>query len=208
MSERDRKLAMNEAPEAPRGALSSQSLQALLRSLHDDPEKAAREYDCIRAKLVAFFGGWSHASSDALADEAIDRVAQKLADGLTVVNLRAYFFGVAKRVQLEAERRLATQRTALGRESQYHHAPVEEVDGAELRIDCLKRCLRKLPSDSRELILQYHRASPGPSMLARKQLATRLGVSYVNLKTRAHRIRWSLEKCVRECLQNQHSCRH
>lgn len=182
--------------------LTQQTLEGLLRRLGQDAEIAAEEYETIRRKLALFFEMRGHSWSDSLADETIDRVARKLDEGEPVANLRAYFYGVAKRVLLEWERRDARERAAL--EAQRRLASINDhPDQQEVRVNCLKGCLLSLPEDSRELILAYYKAGRGPSEEARKALAHRLGLSYGNLKIRAHRIRGKLEVCLNECLAAQ-----
>jgi len=192
----------NPQPPTGRPSLTQQAFEALLRRLSEDPETAAREYETIRRKLALFFEMRGHSCSDSLADETIDRVARKLDEGETVANIRAYFYGVAKKVLLEWQRREARERAALEAQRRIPAAD-DSSELKEVRVSCLKRCLLSLPDDSRALILAYYKAGRGPSEEARKALADRLGLSYGNLKIRAHRIRGKLETCLNECLATQ-----
>lgn len=192
-------------PSHPLG-LTPQAFEGLLRRLSGDPETAATEYETIRRKLALFFEMRGHRWSDSLADETIDRVARKLDEGEPVANLRAYFYGVAKRVLLEWERRDARERAAV--DAQRRLASIDDhPERQEIRVNCLKGCLLSLPEDSRELILAYYEAGRGPSDEGRKALAHRMGLSYGNLKIRAHRIRGKLGTCLNECLAAQESGR-
>jgi RNA polymerase sigma factor (sigma-70 family) len=173
-----------------------------LRRLSEDSEAAAKEYETIRRKLALFFEMRGNTSADSLADDTIDRVARRLDEGEVVSNLRAYFYGVARRVLLESERRSFRERGAL--DAQRRLATIDsQPELEELRVTCLKRCLLELPEDSRNLILAYYEAGRGPTEEARKLLADRLGISYGNLKIRAHRIRGKLEACLNEYLAAQ-----
>jgi len=183
-------------------ALIQRTFDGLLRRLGENPEAAAREYETIRRKLSLFFEMRGNTSADSLADETIDRVARRLDEGEVVSNLRGYCYGVAKRVLLESERRSARERAAL--DAQRRLATIDDQpELEELRVTYLKRCLLNLTEDSRKLILAYYEAGRGPTEEARKLLADRLGITYGNLKIRAHRIRGKLEACLNECLAAQ-----
>jgi len=181
--------------------LTQQAFEGLLRRFNKDAETAASEYETIRRKLTLFFELRLCRQPDTLTDETIDRVARKLDEGESISNLRAYFFGVAKRVLLESQARDIRERVALETHSQLS-APERNLEGRHVRIGCLRRCLLVLPAESRDLILAYYEAGRGPSDEARKALADRLGLSYGNLKIKAHRIRGKLETCLNECLTN------
>jgi RNA polymerase sigma factor (sigma-70 family) len=141
-------------------------------------------------------------SSSGLVDETIDRVARKLDEGELVANARAYFYGVAKHVLLEWNRREAREQAAFAERHRLSAADVHS-EPQEARIDCLKSCLQGLPEESRELILCYYEAGRGPSEETRKALADRLGISYGNLKIRAYRVREKLTACLGECLAKE-----
>lgn len=177
--------------------LTESALDALLKRLHHDPEKAADEYETIRRKLTLFFGMRVGDAADTLADATFDRVARKLDQGEVVASVPAFFYGVARYVLMEWQRRTAREvRAAQG----HTFLPNDEAELREARIDCLKHCLDRLPADDRELILAYYSAGRGTSEDGKKDLAARLGLSYGNLKIRAHRIRRGLEGCLTLCL--------
>src|SRR5262245_24317891 len=92
--------------------LTQESLRGLLNRFASDSDQPALAYETMRRKLTLFFELRASAEPDRLADETIDRVARKLDEGVPVENLRAYFFGVAKRVLLECERRAVRERAA------------------------------------------------------------------------------------------------
>jgi DNA-directed RNA polymerase specialized sigma24 family protein len=183
-----------------RWSLTREALGRLLRRLGEEPEKAAREYEAIRRGLLVFFEMRGFANAEALADEAIDRVARRIEGGERVEHPRAYVYGVARKLALEAEKHRARERAAM----EAHRAlqVVEDApEAVEARVVCLERCLQKLPPQSRALIVSYYQGSGGAHVEGRRLLAERLGISYTSLKTRAHRIRNALEPCLHECLE-------
>src|SRR5262245_16995378 len=95
-----------------RWRLNPEALQGLLQRLGASPEAAAREYNLLRGKLADFFDWRGAALPEDLADETLDRVAQKLEEGRTVDNFTAFVYGVARNISLEAERRSNRERAA------------------------------------------------------------------------------------------------
>ena len=182
-----------------RWTLSPPVFEKLLARLAPDREAGAREYEVIRRKLVDFFDRRHAAAPEALADEAIDRAARRLFEGEDVQHVRAYFYGIARRVLLESHKKQARERASvpelLGRARS-----ASGEDDTEDRVECLKRCLQELPAESRELIVGYYHGRGVSHLAERKDLAQRLGLTYVTLKTRAHRVRNRLRECLETCL--------
>jgi DNA-directed RNA polymerase specialized sigma24 family protein len=182
-----------------RWALSSASLDRLLAVLAETPETGAQEYERLRAKLAAFFGRRGAALPDRCADETLDRVARRAEGGLVIQRPRAYAFAVARHVLQENARRTA-------RELQAHadwsvlQARREPAGAFEDRLECLRRCLQRLPSESRETIQAYYAGDGGHQSAERTALAARLGIEYAALKTRVCRIRALLAERVSRCL--------
>jgi DNA-directed RNA polymerase specialized sigma24 family protein len=75
-----------------------------------------------------------------------------------------------------------------------------EDEQAVARLRCLERCLGKLPIQSQNLILKYYHDEKRAKIDRRKQLAEALGIPVNALRIRAHRIRTTLENCVRGCV--------
>jgi RNA polymerase sigma factor (sigma-70 family) len=178
-----------------RWSLTRPAFDRLLERLSAEPERAAREYDVVRHKMIGFFERRGADSSEALADETIDRVARRLDEGQVIEHLDAYFYGVANRVVFEWAKRRARERAA-----EREFLPPESPSVAEVReawMACLEGCLRRLPRDSRVLIVGYYRGRTEE----RQRLAETLGITYTSLRARAYRVRIRLEECLRECLE-------
>jgi DNA-directed RNA polymerase specialized sigma24 family protein len=178
-----------------RGGLSAASLEAVLRLLDADRERAGACYEAVRRKLVRFFEcrGCSH--GDELADETIDRVGRRLAEGELVrhADAGAYFHGVARNVLRESWRPHRRGAPAPARP-----AAVEAAKAlGERRLQCLDGCLAALSPEERQLILWYYQAGERVHIEARRGLAGALGIRMNALRIRAHRIRARLEACVR-----------
>ena len=134
--------------------------------------------------------------AEALADETINRVADRLPeigaeyDGKPV----HYFRGVARNIIFEASRRkeIATDSVP--------ERPTKQIDVSD-EYNCLVRCLTFLSSKDRDLILDYHVYEGHDKVVNHLAMAEENNVSINNLRVKAFRIRERLEKCVRECLE-------
>lgn len=176
--------------------LTQASFDNLLRWLDSDRERAGERYEDIRSKLIQFFTFRGADSADDLADETINRVASKveyLAEEY-IGDPALYFYGVAKKVQLEYLRR---QRSIILTKA---YLPEKEDDGI---YDCLERCLKQLPPNQRELLIAYYKEGEKGKVAKRKELTRKLGVQYNALRVRVYRLRNHLEKCVRTCLEQK-----
>ena len=148
---------------------------------------------------MEFFDRRGVPSADALADETLDRVARKLGQGEDIQHVRAYCYGVARHVHMEWQRERAVEGKV--RAEVAHHWDRRDTSLVEARVACLEQCLRDLPAESRDLILQYYAGEGEVHLAGRQRLAESLSVSYGALTTRAYRIRLQLEGCLRRCLE-------
>ncbi len=183
---------------AERWRLSRPAFDRLLSHLANEPEQAAREYEAIRHALLVFFDMRGVSDSAALADEALDRMARRLDQGEVVELPRAYARGIARNLACEWYRQRDRER-ALAESHRTLAAVAASPDPTEARVACLERCLKRLPEQTRALIVGYYQG--GGHGKERRRLARRLGITYSSLTTRAHRIRNALEVCLHECLE-------
>jgi DNA-directed RNA polymerase specialized sigma24 family protein len=192
--------------------LTEDAFGRLLTQLDPDRERAAQKYEEIRRKLMKFFKWRGCLQFEEYADETIDRVARKIAEGIELqsTNPSSFFYGVAVNLLKEHWRKTA------GREEMIAGQPealnpsgdpesireqAETLKVQERRLACLRRCLGELPSESVSLIKQYYSEGDVLDKEQRKQIAQRLNLSPTALRSRAFRIRGELERCVNNCLQ-------
>jgi len=173
--------------------MSQETFEALLDWLDSDREQAAVKYEEIRTKLIKFFSASCQSDAEALADETINRVARRLNEVKDqVYGERArYFYGVARKVQLEYLRRKQFQG---GQE----FAP--DSERVEIEYRCLEECIAKLSAQHRELVLLYYGSEGRERIEQRKLLAEKLGIAPNALRIRAFRIRAELQKCLKQCV--------
>jgi DNA-directed RNA polymerase specialized sigma24 family protein len=176
--------------------LTGEKLDALLKWLDSDPEAAARRYTFIQTGLIAMFAASELSDAEGLADEVINRVADKVPqigpdyDG----DPAHYFRGVARKVIFEARRRKEIATDTLP------ERPTKNVEVSE-EYKCLVKCLEFLTPKKREFILDYHVYDGADKISNHVLMAEELNVSVNALRVKAHRLRIGLEKCVSECIE-------
>ena len=79
--------------------LTQEAFDQLLAALDADRERAGHQYEIVRRKLLKFFEFHGSDAPEEHADETINRVARKLAEGERVENFNGYCLGVARRVR-------------------------------------------------------------------------------------------------------------
>lgn len=184
-----------------RWTLSAEAFQSLLALLGPDQEQASREYEMLRRRLIDFFDWRRTPSPEAQADETLDRVARKLQEGEVVEKVAAYARAVARHVLQESYRHASREQAALVGLADLRPTTMEEApDDAEARLACLRQCLGTLSPENRSLILAYYDGEARVYLSERKGLAEQLRLSYGALRTRVHRLRGTLDECLRGCL--------
>lgn len=192
--------------------LTREGFDRLLHALHDDMERAAEEYENIRQALVAFFEFRGSFSAQEDADEVMDRVARRLAEGREIFadKPRSYFYAVARfvwRERLASPYKETTLEDTTLQQRYRPPTPHELLERAadrqqqEQRLNCLAQCLGKLAHAERELIETYYQGDGRDKIENRQMLAQRLGVPLSALRLRAFRLREKLETCVTRCMR-------
>jgi DNA-directed RNA polymerase specialized sigma24 family protein len=170
----------------------------LLEWLDPDRENAGRRYEAIRAGLIRMYVAKGVSDAEYYADETIDRVMKRLPEikANYVGDPARYFHGVARNIVMEAGRRKEVATDVL---PQSFAPEPSRSDTSE----CLTKCLQELPRDKQEFILDYHLYHGHEKVVHHRQMATELSISEGALRTRAHHLRVSLEKCVLRCVDHQ-----
>jgi RNA polymerase sigma factor (sigma-70 family) len=171
-----------------------------LSCLSENRETAGLEYERIRGRLVLYFQCRDIVLSEDCADEAINRVIVKLEAGQEIRDPVTYVFGVARMILQESARAQGKQQAI---EDDWVVSPAlpEQDDELQRRMDCLRNCLRNLPDEDRALITQYYQEEKRAKIDLRQELARRFGIDPNALRVRAFRLRNSLQKCVRSCME-------
>jgi len=182
-------------------ALTEESFNALLDWLDPDRDAAGRKYEVIRTGLIRIFVSRGFSDAEDLADEVVNRVANKLPtfrDNYVGVPAR-YFHGVARNLLLEAMRRKEVV-ADLSLLPHQHQASTVTAES-----ECLDECLKQLAENKRELILDYHLYTGHDKISHHQQMADELALSPGALRCQAHHIRVKLQKCVSNCAQAKYN---
>jgi DNA-directed RNA polymerase specialized sigma24 family protein len=179
-------------------ALTAEALSKFLARLDPDRERAGESYEHLRLTLTKFFD-WRGANfPEEYADETLNRVIRKVDQGDAIDDIPTFCHGVARMVLLEKLKSPDHRRSDI--ESMPPSALLApQPEEADERRECLQKCLREMPLESRQLILQYYSDDKRQKINNRLALANQLGIPLNALRSRAQRIRDKLEVCVRNC---------
>jgi DNA-directed RNA polymerase specialized sigma24 family protein len=177
-------------------AITEQSFDSLLAWFDSNRESAGRKYELIRSGLIRIFVSKGFSDAEDLADETINRVTVRLPEIRNgyVGEPARYFHGVARNIILETRRRKEVPSDVILERASPTTNTSEEYG-------CLTDCLKLLPPEKRELILDYHLYRGHAKIEHHKVMADELSITEGALRTRAHHMRVSLEKCVLQCIQ-------
>lgn len=180
-------------------SLTQEAFDKLLVALGGDRDSAAEKYLEIRGNLMRFFEWRGCSFPEDHADETINRIAKRVAEGEEILNYSGYALGVARLLLLEINKGRQREQLALA-EIHISGEVYEEPDDSEDRLTCLRTCLQTLSTDNRDLILQYYQGEKGEKIQNRKKLMDSLGIPVNTLRMRALRLREKLQTCVEECV--------
>ncbi len=184
--------------------LTTNALKLLLMRLDpEDVDAAADKYERLREKLIRFFcwRGAPGTRSDLLAEEAIDRLATKLEQGINVENINAYALQIGRFVWLEYLR--TAREDPISEDFDTAVVSDDPSEDTEIRLVCLRKCLQQITAGNeseRAMILGYYDTEQSEKNKdKRRVLAEKFGLTVELLRVRACRLRMKLEKCVRAC---------
>lgn len=177
--------------------LTQESFDLLLRWLDPDRDAAAQKYEKIRQRLIRIYLGRGCFEAEDLADEVMSRVTQKLPEIIEVYVGEPvhYFYGVAENIHREWLRKQKKLKNLPQSETGSYQEPETNPD-----YDCLEECLKKLPKDQRDLIIDYYQEEKSAKILHRQGLAAKLKISIGALQIKTSRIRAKLEDCIKNCI--------
>ena len=189
---------------------AGRSFELLLEAITKPGREAVEDYQRIRNKLCRFFGAYAVVDPDELADESIDRVAQKLGAGAVLdLTSDSYFLTVARFVLLEHRRKHLNRAVSLDDEESYFepsYDPAEEAERTneriqrEIGLDAIADCRSKLSDEEREILDNYNGGSGREKIDRRNALAVKLGKTKEALIVAVSRINTKIKNCVKQKL--------
>lgn len=175
-----------------RWELDTAAFHALLRALDADPQRAAFEYERLRTRLARYFTLHGVARPLDASDEAFNRLAKRVSEGESIVNIEAYLAGIGRLVMLEERQKAQREHQMLVR-----LVPSDEAAEDEPLLQALEAALSELPEAARVMMARYYLGRGRERMRAREAIARELGLSANTLRNRVLRLRRSLEQAVR-----------
>ncbi len=192
VSSRSGRMSVTEMGRHQTAETEGSNYSRLLAQLDAHPNSAERAYIHLYQKLLRIFEWRGCHHPEEAVDATLDRVERKLSEGATVTNIHAFIMGVARLVCLEFLRAQQRFVPLTGHELSLSSSAGDRSDEA---LDCLERCVEKLPPVNREFIRSYYESED------RAALASSLGVNLNILRLRASRLRAKLEECILTCLR-------
>src|SRR5215217_3607171 len=158
-----------------RWTLTQEAFDKLLLALGGDRDSGSQKYLEIRTNLTRFFEWRGCSFPEDHADETINRVAKKVAEGEEILNPAGYAIGVARLVLLEIIKGRQREQSALTEIGNAGEVYVDSDDD-ESRLTCLKNFLQTLSPDNRDLIVQYYQGEKSEKIQNRKKLMEKLAI--------------------------------
>jgi DNA-directed RNA polymerase specialized sigma24 family protein len=178
--------------------LTPKAFDQFLSLLDLDRDRAGENYETLRRNLVQLFIWRGCHDPESHADETINRVIRKIDEGEEVREVIAYAHGVARRLLLEIFKKQEREQIGIDQLPPLVAQPEEQDD--ETGVLCLRRCLNRLPEESRQLIVLYYQGEKSAKIENRRRLAEGLRVTLGALRYRAFDLRQRLQGCIERCM--------
>jgi len=178
-----------------RQTISEDQFAGLLVKLGDEPLQAAARYEALRTRLIFYFRRRCLDFPEDLADEVLDRLARRLAEGAQIDSLPAFAMGIARFVaQEQVSRPFQLQ---VQEETFFDNIPAESrTESEEEKFAGMEYCLNSLPAADVDLLETYYLGDGGSLIRARKSIAERLKISPEAVRQRVFFIRRRLRECM------------
>lgn len=191
---------MTDGTVRQKWTLTQEAFDKLLLAFGDDRDSGGKKYLEIRSNLTRFFEWRGCPFPEDHADETINRIAKRVAEGEQIQNPSGYAMGVARLLLLEIIKGRQREQVAITELTNTSTEVADNPDDGEERIGCLRHCLSALTTENRQLITEYYEGEKGDKIQNRKKLVEKLGIPVNTLRMRALRLRDRLQVCVEDCL--------
>ena len=164
-----------------------------------DMERAADKYEDIRRTLISYFRGRRFNEAEDLADQTIDRIAERAQESWNNV---AFARAVARRVASEQYRKRKIVSLEILPELMQNAKYGGDEDEDALfrhRLNCLRVRLRELCPLDRRMLLEYYECTQTTRFRDKKELAEAFSLTRGALTVRVFRIRRKLRQLLGKC---------
>jgi DNA-directed RNA polymerase specialized sigma24 family protein len=182
--------------------ISPEKFEKMLLWLGEDRDDGGRKYEEIRSSLIDVFIWRGCDEAEELADVVMSRVIQRVekVSARYTGDPTRYFYGVARKV-LREHHRWQKKHTSLPDTVKGDLIAPPSDDMLEKLDEYLAKCIQALKEGDGDLILGYYSGEKRVKIGNRRELASSAGLASNTLRVRVHRIRNTLEQCIRECLR-------
>src|SRR5262245_44003529 len=172
----------------------------LLLCLATERERAGEEYELLRLRLLTYFRSRACLCAEELADEVLNRLAQKVAAGEPIREMTRYCYGLARWVLVEYHREPKTRHTSVDELPLLPTLTPDQLLEQEPS-ECFHQCLQQLTEEERQMIVRYWDHDQQSDSAARREMAARLGISPTALRIRVSRGKNKLKDCFSNCIE-------
>lgn len=182
--------------------LTREGLDRLLLAMGNNRDEAAARYERLRDRLVFYFARRQFVLAESLADEVVDRLANRLSQGERIEVLESYAYGIARLVAQEEGRRSIREAEA-NRHYARNISSVSDIqDEGEIQ-EAMEACLSRHTEADRRLLMEYYSSRGRVLIDHRRQLAESMGMTPNAFRKRVFRLRRALEVCMRARLSSR-----
>ncbi|MGA8160471.1 MAG: hypothetical protein WCB76_06675 [Acidobacteriaceae bacterium] len=186
--------------------MTQEVLDRLLLALGRDRDEAAVRYERLRERLVFFFARRQFILAESLADEALDRLANRLSSGERIEAPESYAYGIARLVAQEEARRSIREAEANRHYARNISSVLDTQDEGEIH-EAMEACLGRHSEEDRKLLTEYYTSRGRALIDHRRRMAEALGMTPNAFRKRVFRLRRTLESCMRARLSQENGTR-
>ena len=186
--------------------LTREGLDRLLLALGRNRDEAAARYERLRERLVFFFTRRQFILAESLADEVVDRLANKLSSGERIEVPESYAYGIARLVAQEETRRCIREAEANRHYTRNISTVFDTQNEREIQ-EAMEACLSLYPEEDRKLLTEYYTSRGRALIDHRREMAEALGMTQNAFRKRVFRLRRVIESCVRARLSHENGTR-
>jgi DNA-directed RNA polymerase specialized sigma24 family protein len=174
---------------------SSLPLSVLLNALDPDTDRAVHLYRSLQQRIARFLRINNASDPESLADEVIDRLANRLitTDSNDIGSPQAFALGIARNVLHEDHRKQRREERAATEWATFTLA--NQGHDEDLLRD-LDQCMSMMRDDQRRLLQTYYQWSGREKIEHHRLLSEQLGLTLNALRNRLLRARTELDKCI------------